>query len=65
LQMANLKFQNTESAICDLKFRVLVRTRYSRFAPRSLSTAESGLNMQRSENGAGAMIAPGLADWDK
>jgi hypothetical protein len=36
LQMANLKFQNMESAICDLKFRVLARTRSSRFAPRSL-----------------------------
>jgi hypothetical protein len=34
--MANLKFQNMESAICDLKFRVLARTCCSRFAPRSL-----------------------------
>jgi hypothetical protein len=34
--MANLKFQNMESAICDLKFRVLARTRCSRFAPSSL-----------------------------
>jgi hypothetical protein len=34
--MANLKSQNMESAICDLKFRALARTRYSRFAPRSL-----------------------------
>jgi hypothetical protein len=33
--MANLKFQNMESAICDLKFRVLARTR-SRLAPGSL-----------------------------
>jgi hypothetical protein len=30
-------------------------------APRSLSTAESGLNMQRSEKDAGAAIAPDLA----
>jgi hypothetical protein len=34
--MANLKFQNMESAICDVKFRVLARTRYSRWAPCSL-----------------------------
>jgi hypothetical protein len=35
-QMANLKFQNMESAIWDVKFRVLARTSYSRVAPRSL-----------------------------
>jgi hypothetical protein len=40
--MPNLKFQNMESAIWDVKFRVLARTSCSRFAPRSLLTAESG-----------------------
>jgi hypothetical protein len=42
--IANGKSQipNMESAICDLKFRVLARTRCSRFAPRSFLTAESG-----------------------
>jgi hypothetical protein len=40
--MANLKFQNMESAICDLKFRVLARTRCSRFVSPHFLTAESG-----------------------
>ena len=41
--MANLEFQNLESAICDVKFRVLARTSCSRLPLAHLLTAESGL----------------------
>jgi hypothetical protein len=34
--MANLKFQNMESVICDVKFQALARTSCSRLAPPSL-----------------------------
>jgi len=40
--MANFKFQNMESAICDLKFRVLARTRSSGLLLAHSLTAESG-----------------------
>jgi hypothetical protein len=36
IAMANLKFQNMESAIRDLKFRVLARARYAMLMPRLL-----------------------------